>query len=117
MIQERIVRGAAAGTVINTSTVAWGAGIAVGTGIEERLLEQGPDAFLLLTADGTIAFVNAAAERLFGYPREQLLGAQHTVLLSEDERGGFLRVFGRLGRGSLSGSRPFAAAGRRRDGS
>ncbi|HSO90729.1 MAG TPA: EAL domain-containing protein [Arthrobacter sp.] len=89
----------------------------MGTGIEETLLEQGPDAVLLLTADGAIAFVNAAAERLFGYPREQLLGAQHTVLLSEDERGGFLRVLGRLGRGSLSGSRPFAAAGRRRDGS
>ena len=33
----------------------------MGTGIEERLLEQGPDAVLLLTADGTIAFVNALA--------------------------------------------------------
>ncbi|WP_231941053.1 putative bifunctional diguanylate cyclase/phosphodiesterase [Arthrobacter sp. U41] len=89
----------------------------MGTGIGEGLLEQGPDAFVLLTADGTIALVNAAAERLFGYPREQLLGAAHNILLSEDERGGFLRAFGRLGRGSLSGSQPFAAAGRRRDGS
>ena len=100
-----------------STSVALGAGIAVGTGIEESLLEQGPDAFLLLTADGTIAFVNSAAERLFGYPREQLLGVEHTILLSEDERGGFLRVFGRLGRGSAAGRRPFAAAGRRRDGS
>ena len=89
----------------------------MGTGFEESLLEQGPDAVLLLTADGTIAFVNAAAERLFGYPREQLIGSPHGVLLSEDERGGFLRVLGRLGRGSLSGIRPFAAVGRRRDGS
>ena len=89
----------------------------MGTGIEESLLEQGPDAFLLLTADGNIAFVNSAAERLFGYPREQLLGVGHNILLSEDERGGFLRVFGRLGRGSAAGRRPFAAAGRRRDGS
>ncbi|MGP4034010.1 putative bifunctional diguanylate cyclase/phosphodiesterase [Pseudarthrobacter sp. 1C304] len=88
----------------------------MGPGIAESLLEQGPDAVLLLTAEGTIAFVNAAAERLFGYPRDLMLGAQHTILLSEDERGGFLRVFGRLGRGSLTGSRPFAAAGRRRDG-
>ncbi|HSN36265.1 MAG TPA: EAL domain-containing protein [Arthrobacter sp.] len=88
----------------------------MGSGIEQGLLEQSPDAFLLLNADGTIAFVNAAAERLFGYPRGQLLGAAHNILLSEDERGGFLRVLGRLGRGSLSGSRPFAAAGRRRDG-
>ena len=94
-----------------------GAGIAVGTGIEVGLLEQGPDAFLLLAADGTIKFVNSAAERLFGYPREKMLGADHNLLLSEDERGGFLRIFGRLGRGSEAGRRPFAAAGRHRDGS
>ena len=116
-MQETHCPGRRPGTAIITPSVALGAGIAVGTGIEERLLEQGPDAFLLLTADGTIAFVNSAAERLFGYPREQLLGAGHTILLSEDERGGFLRVFGRLGRGSVTGRRPFAAAGRRRDGS
>lgn len=100
-----------------STSVALGAGIAVGTGIEKTLLEQGPDAYLLLTSDGTIAFANPAAERLFGYPREQLLGVGHGVLLSEDERGGFLRVFGRLGRGSSAGRRPFAAAGRHRDGS
>ena len=93
-----------------------GAAIAVGTGFEETLLEQGPDAFLLLTADGTIAYANAAAEKLFGHPREELLGVQHTILLSEDERGGFLRIFGRLGRGGHAARRPFAAAGRRRDG-
>ncbi|MET4097526.1 EAL domain-containing protein [Arthrobacter sp. UYCu712] len=99
----------------SSTTVAMGAGIAVGTGFEETLLEQGPDAFLLLTADGSIAYVNAAAEALFGYPREELLGVQHVILLTEDERGGFLRVFGRLGRGNPT-KRPFAAAGRRRDG-
>ncbi|MCU1520325.1 MAG: diguanylate cyclase [Arthrobacter sp.] len=93
-----------------------GTGIAAGTGFEETLLEQGPDAFLLLTADGTIAYVNAAAEKLFGYPREQLLGVQHTILLSEDERGGFLRIFSRLGRGGQAAKRPFSAAGRRLDG-
>ena len=94
-----------------------GAGIVVGTGFGEDLLEQGPDAFLLLTADGTIAFVNSAAERLFGYPRQELLGVQHTILLSEEARGGFLRVFGRLGRKSKAGTRPFAASGRHRNGS
>jgi diguanylate cyclase (GGDEF)-like protein/PAS domain S-box-containing protein len=93
-----------------------GTGIAAGTGFEETLLEQGPDAFLLLTADGTIAYVNAAAEKLFGYPREQLLGVQHSILLSEDERGGFLRIFSRLGRGGQAAKRPFSAAGRRLDG-
>ncbi|MET3921411.1 EAL domain-containing protein [Arthrobacter sp. UYEF20] len=119
----RIVHGITAGigqqqrvNISSSTTNAMGAGIAVGTGFQETLLEQGPDAFLLLTADGTIAYVNAAAECLFGYSREQLLGVQHNILLSGDGRGGFLRVFGRLGRGSLAGKRPFAAAGRRRDG-
>ncbi|WP_326968069.1 putative bifunctional diguanylate cyclase/phosphodiesterase [Arthrobacter sp. CG_A4] len=88
----------------------------MGPGIEESLLEQGPDAFLLLSMDGTVALVNSAAECLFGYPRDQLVGSQHNILLSEDERGGFLRVLGRLGRGSMAGKRPFAAAGRRSDG-
>ncbi|MDI3240422.1 EAL domain-containing protein [Arthrobacter sp. AL08] len=88
----------------------------MGPGIEETLLEQGPDAFMLLTADGTIVFVNAAAERLFGYRREQLLGGGHQILLSDDERGGFLRVFGRLGRGNPAATLPVAAAGRHQDG-
>lgn len=87
------------------------------TGIQQSLLEQGPDAFLLLNAAGNIVYVNSAAERLFDYQREQLLGVGHNILLSEDERGGFLRMFGRLGRGSVAGRRPSAAAGRRRDGS
>jgi diguanylate cyclase (GGDEF)-like protein/PAS domain S-box-containing protein len=93
-----------------------GAGIVEGPGFEASLLEQGPDAFLLLAADGTIEFVNCAAEDLFGYRREELLGASHTILFSPDERGGFLRRFGRLGRGSTAGKRPLAAVGRRRDG-
>ena len=117
MIQETHCRGVSAGTAALSTSVALGAAIVVGTGFGEALLEQGPDALLLLTSDGTIAFVNSAAEQLFGYPREELLGVQHTVLLSEGERGGFLRVFGRLGRNSRAGSRPFAAVGRRRDGS
>ncbi|MCU1547477.1 MAG: diguanylate cyclase [Arthrobacter sp.] len=88
----------------------------MGTGFEEALLEQGPDALLLLNADGTVAFLNSAAERLFGYERQQLLGAQHHILLSEDDRGGFIRMFSGLGRGSLAGRGPFAAVGLKRDG-
>jgi PAS domain S-box-containing protein len=93
-----------------------GAGIVVGTGFEKSLLDQGPDAFMLLTADGTIEFVNSALENLFGYHREELLGASHTILLSADEHGGFLRAFGRLGGGSVAARGPYAVALRRRDG-
>ncbi len=80
------------------------------------MLEQGPDAYLLLTADGTITFVNSAAERLFGYPREQLLGTSHYQLIADGEHSGFLRIFGRLGRKKHPVSRAFSLVGRHRDG-
>ncbi len=85
-------------------------------GYEEGLLEQSPDAFVLVDADGVLTFVNAAAERLFGYPRAQLLGAHHHMLIAEEERGGFLRIFGRLARAGQVTARPFAAVGRHKDG-
>lgn len=88
-------------------------------GFKESLLEQAPDAFVLVTADGTIEFVNPAAEDLFGYRREELLGAAHTLVFPSDEHGGFVRAFnrlGRLGRISRAAKRPLAAVGRRKDG-
>ncbi len=88
----------------------------VGIEDEAALLDQGPDAYVLLTADGTIKFVNSAAERLFGHPREHLLGAAYHLLLADDEHSGFLRIFGRLGRKKHPVSRAFAVVGRHRDG-
>ncbi|WP_307037819.1 bifunctional diguanylate cyclase/phosphodiesterase [Arthrobacter sp. B3I4] len=82
----------------------------------ETLLAQGPDALLLLTTDGVISFLNPAAERLFGYTREQLVGVPHSRLLVEDERGGFLRVLSRLGRAGTYGTNPFPAVGLHRNG-
>ena len=40
-----------------------------------QLLEATPDAILIVDRHGTIVLVNAASERLFGYPRAELLGA------------------------------------------
>ena len=77
---------------------------------------QGPDALLLLSTDGIITFLNPAAERLFGYTREQLVGVPHARLLVADERGGFLRVLSRLGRTGTYGTNPFPAVGRHRNG-
>lgn len=38
------------------------------------LLEAAPDAIFELDDDGTIVLLNGAAEQMFGYPREELLG-------------------------------------------
>ncbi|WP_354235537.1 EAL domain-containing protein [Arthrobacter sp. UYEF3] len=93
-----------------------GAGINVEQGPAESLLAQGPDALLLLSTEGTISFLNPAAERLFGYAAEQLVGDGHRRLLVEDDRGGFLRVLSSLGRSATFGTMPFPAVGLHRDG-
>ncbi|GID29771.1 PAS domain-containing hybrid sensor histidine kinase/response regulator [Paractinoplanes brasiliensis] len=49
----------------------------------EGLLEAAPDAIIGVTRDGTITLINAQAERLFGYPREELLGQPVDVLVPE----------------------------------
>lgn len=44
-------------------------------------LDVSPDALLILELDGTISAANTAAERVFGRSREQLLEADHRILL------------------------------------
>ncbi|GLW30953.1 hypothetical protein Areg01_38930 [Actinoplanes regularis] len=50
------------------------------------LLEAAPDAIVGVTADGAIALVNAQAERLFGYGRDELLGQPIEILVPESVR-------------------------------
>jgi diguanylate cyclase (GGDEF)-like protein/PAS domain S-box-containing protein len=50
------------------------------------LLDASPDALLALDADGTILLANTAASRLFGYSRDELIGSNHWMLLSEGFR-------------------------------
>jgi len=45
------------------------------------LLEAAPDAMAVVDKDGNIVLVNAQVERVFGYPRDQLLGKPIEILV------------------------------------
>ncbi len=55
------------------------------------LVETAPDGMVLIDAEGRIVLVNAQAERLFGYTREELLGQSIEMLVPEKYRRGHLR--------------------------
>jgi PAS domain S-box-containing protein len=52
-----------------------------------RVIEAVPNALVTIRANGQIEMVNAQAERMFGYPREELLG-QPVEMLVPDRFGG-----------------------------
>lgn len=45
------------------------------------LLESAPDAMVIVTAEGRIELANRQAERLFGYPSDELLGREVEMLI------------------------------------
>jgi len=50
------------------------------------LLEAAPDAIIEVDRDGRIVLLNRVTEKMFGYPREQLLGQPVELLIPEDLR-------------------------------
>ena len=82
------------------------------------LLEAAPDAIVAVRVDGRIAVVNAAAERLFGYARDEMVGQQVEMLVPDAVRG--LHPGHRSGYLSDPRPRPMGAgmelAARRKDG-
>jgi PAS domain S-box-containing protein len=52
-----------------------------GDSLFRSLLESAPDAMVIVNSGGTILLVNSQTEKLFGYPREELLGQPVEVLV------------------------------------
>jgi PAS domain S-box-containing protein len=48
-----------------------------------RVIEAAPNALVTIRANGQIEMVNAQAERMFGYPREELLGQPAEMLVPD----------------------------------
>ena len=88
-------------------------------GMFRALLEAAPDAMVCTAADGRVVLLNAEAERLFGYQREELIGQPVEILVPEAARG--VHAEHRAGYVAEPRHRPMGEnlplAGRRRDAS
>jgi PAS domain S-box-containing protein len=77
------------------------------------------DGILVLSADGTIEFLNPAAERIFGYPPGDLVGRNVSVLMPErlrDANAASTRRFVEEGTSNVVGLRGLVHPALRRDG-
>jgi PAS domain S-box-containing protein len=57
----------------------------------KKLIESLPDATVIVNQDGKIVLVNAQAELLFGYPRQELLNQPLEILIPVRNRSGHIR--------------------------
>jgi len=65
------------------------------------IVEQSNDAIFSRRLDGIITTWNAAAERIFGYPADEIIGRSSRVLLPSGQRDEFRQLLVRLRRGEI----------------
>ena len=65
----------------------------------EAIVESSDDAIISKTMDGTITSWNRAAERLFGYTADEILGKSISVLMPEERHDDMESILGRIRRG------------------
>jgi len=84
-----------------------------------NILESAPDAMIIIDHYGKITIVNAQAEKMFGYSREEILGQEVEFLLPEDVHD--MHLSHRAGYARKPHLRPMGAGmelrGKRKDGS
>jgi two-component system cell cycle sensor histidine kinase/response regulator CckA len=103
----------ASGHAVGVSVIAYDIGWPAWTEAKFRqLLDSALDAMVIVAPDGTIALVNAKAEAMFGYSRQELLGKPVELLIPERL---LLRAHGIQRRGRSVGT-GLDLHGRHRDG-
>lgn len=55
-------------------------------GFMENLVEQNPDAIIFADTEGTIRVWNVAAERIFGFSKEEAVGSNLDIIVPENLR-------------------------------
>jgi PAS domain S-box-containing protein len=59
------------------------ASIGLSDGLAARILEESPDAILVCDVEGVVRYWNQGAERVFGFPREDVLNRSLDIIIPE----------------------------------
>ncbi|MGD0063790.1 MAG: PAS domain S-box protein [Streptosporangiaceae bacterium] len=88
---------------------------AAGSKLLPSIVDSSDDAILSKTLDGVITTWNKAAERIYGYQAEEIIGRSISLLMPPDRRGEMVEILGRIRAGGRVDH--YETTRRRKDGS